>query len=150
MADEEEIQGDTGEFVTDTGTSVKYPVRYGNIQGTSREIRKVSRRYSTVERTRRRYRGIREKDNRDLWQTQGDPGRFSWIQRDLGRYPNCGDTRGDTRRSRKDTGKFRSEYREIHVIPGSLRGIQDIQKRYREMRNERSRGNTRTSEEDTE
>jgi hypothetical protein len=85
--DEEEVQGDTGEFVTDTGTPVKYPVRYGNIQGTSREIRKVSRRYSTVERTRRRYRGIREKDNRDLWQTQGDPGRFSWIQRDLGRYP---------------------------------------------------------------
>jgi hypothetical protein len=62
-------------------------VRYGNIQGTSREIRKVSRRYSTVERTRRRYRRIREKDNRDLWQTQGDPGMFSWIQRDLGRYP---------------------------------------------------------------
>jgi hypothetical protein len=107
MADEEEIQGDTGEFVADTGTSVKYPVRYGKIQGTSREIRKVSRRYSTVERTRRRYRGIRERDNRDLWQTQGDPGGFSWIQRDLGRYPNSGDTRGDTRRSRKDTGKLR-------------------------------------------
>jgi hypothetical protein len=43
-----EIQGDTGEFVADTGTSVKYPLRYGKIQGTSREIRKVSRRYSTV------------------------------------------------------------------------------------------------------
>ncbi|KAH0817612.1 hypothetical protein GEV33_005179 [Tenebrio molitor] len=97
MADEEEIQGDTGEFVADTGTSVKYPLRYGKIQGTSREIRKVSRREIWEDILTRRYQR-----------------RYKEIQ--------------------KRHWEIKKKYREIHVIPGSLRGIQDIQKRYREGR----------------
>ncbi|KAJ3635930.1 hypothetical protein MTP99_008799 [Tenebrio molitor] len=148
----------------------------GDLEDIHRSARcKMKERYRKRNRgIRGKYQGIREREgkirgNGDLRETQGDPGE---VQRDPGRYPTAeifvlhkeepeeiqGDpektlTNGEWKIQRKqgDVGwEIKKRYRKIHVIPGCLRGIQDIQKKYREMWNKRSRGNTRRSEEDTE
>jgi hypothetical protein len=141
----------------------------GDLEDIQRSARcKMKERYRKRTRgIRGKYQGIREREgkirgNGDLRETQGDPGRYPTAEIFVPHKGEPEEIQGDPektlangewkiQRKQGDVGwEIKKRYRKIHVIPGCLTGIQDIQKKYREMRNERSRGNTRRSEEDTE